>query len=174
MGVHRVNNTQAHYDDNFYRHLGVYGICVREERILVIEKILGPYTGQFDLPGGRIETHESLERAITREFKEETGFTIQKLTNIGVSDFFVMWTRRDNTDEHLHHIAIMYEVELNAQQPTGSIDTFDGQDSSRAVWLPITEVTPQNSSPLVLQAVHWIKFRTMPVGCKCFDYRKRL
>jgi 8-oxo-dGTP pyrophosphatase MutT (NUDIX family) len=169
-----VRNKKAENEDNFYRHMGVYGICVCDGRILVIEKILGPYAGQFDLPGGRLEPHESLERAIEREFKEETGFTIQKLTNIGVCDFFVLWTRKDDTNEHLHHITIMYEVQVNSQQPTGSIDTFYGQDSSRAVWLPVKEVTPENSSPLVLQAVHWINFGTMPVGCPCFDYRKRL
>ncbi|NIK77876.1 hypothetical protein FHS15_003014 [Paenibacillus castaneae] len=35
----------------FYRHMGVYGICVVNEQILVIRKILGPYSGKYDLPG---------------------------------------------------------------------------------------------------------------------------
>ncbi|OMF00470.1 NUDIX hydrolase, partial [Paenibacillus sp. FSL H7-0331] len=55
--------------DNFYRHMGVYGISVDNERLLVIRKILGPYTGKFDLPGGRLETMESLELAVKREFR---------------------------------------------------------------------------------------------------------
>lgn len=63
------------HSDSFYRHIGVYGICVIQDQLLVVEEILGPYTGQYDLPGGRLENYESLDEAITREFNEETGFT---------------------------------------------------------------------------------------------------
>lgn len=34
-----------------FNHFGVYGICMREGRLLVIHKGRGAYTGRYDLPG---------------------------------------------------------------------------------------------------------------------------
>jgi len=157
--------------ENFYRHMGVYGICVTDKRILVIQKILGPYTGKYDLPGGRLEMMESLEQGITRELGEETGYTVRKLNNIGVCDFSVRWTLQDGMVENLHHVAILYEVELDSEEVTKAIESFEGQDSNGAIWLALDEVTSNNSSPLVMQAIEWINTRTIPVANGLFDYR---
>ena len=43
-------------------HFGVYGVCIREGRILCIRKTRGPYRGRFDLPGGTPEEGESFGR----------------------------------------------------------------------------------------------------------------
>ncbi|MEK3916195.1 NUDIX hydrolase [Paenibacillus sp. FSL H7-0331] len=159
--------------DNFYRHIGVYGISVDNERLLVIRKILGPYTGKFDLPGGRLETMESLELAVKREFREETGHTIKELKSIGVSDFFVLWTLKNNTVEHLHHIAVLYEASVDSWEQVSSVEAFEEQDSKGALWMSLTNVNLDNSSPLVLQAVDWIRSRTLPVVSGQFDYRNK-
>lgn len=34
-----------------FNHFGVYGICQRDGRLLVIHKGRGPYSGRYDLPG---------------------------------------------------------------------------------------------------------------------------
>ncbi|MUT66651.1 NUDIX hydrolase [Paenibacillus sp. NEAU-GSW1] len=157
-------------NDNFYRHLGVYGICVADKCILVIRKILGPYTGKYDLPGGRLEKMEFLEQGVIREFREETGYTIRKLKNIGVCDFSVRWTLQDNTVENLHHIAILYETDIDLEETTNSIELFKGQDSNGVIWISFDEVTSANSSPLVLQAIEWIRTGTIPLMRGAFDY----
>lgn len=151
----------------------MYGICVVRERLLVIEKILGPYTGQYDLPGGRLENYESLNQGLIREFNEETGYTIGSASALGVWDFNVLWTRMDDAVEHLHHIAIMYEVAVDIQQSPSSVERFIGQDSKSTKWLSQQDVTTSNSSPLVLQAVQWIHSRTVPLTCQIFDYRNK-
>lgn len=155
----------------FYRHTGVYGICVAKKRILVIQKALGAYTEKYDLPGGRLEKLESLEQGITREVREETGYTIRNLKNIGVCDFSVMWTLQDNTIENMHHIAILFEVDIDLDKTPDTVESFEGQDSNGAIWLDFDEVTPKNSSPLVLQAVEWIRTRIIPTSRSSFDYR---
>ncbi|MCS7464591.1 NUDIX hydrolase [Paenibacillus doosanensis] len=160
----------ADHIDNFYRHIGVYGICVSDERILVIRKRLGPYTGKYDLPGGRLEAMESLEQGMIREFREETGYAVQKLHNIGACDFSVIWKLPNNTVENLHHIAILYKVAIDSEETTAPIESFDGQDSDGAVWLALDEVTSNNSSPLVLQAREWLHTGTIPVESGAFDY----
>ncbi|MFC4812892.1 NUDIX hydrolase [Paenibacillus sp. GCM10023250] len=158
--------------DNFYRHMGVYGICAADNRMIVIRKILGPYTGKYDLPGGQLERMETLEQGITREFREETGYTVRQINPIGACDFTVTWTVRDgHTVKNLHHIALLYEVDVDSQELAHPIESFEGQDSNEAMWLDLDQVTSDNSSPLVVQAVNWIRTRTIPVASSSYDYR---
>lgn len=158
-------------EEKFHRHIGVYGICIVNKKILVIRKSLGPYTGQFDLPGGRLEVSESLEQGLKREFSEETGFTVKELNNIGVCDFSVLWSLLDDSTEFLHHIAILYEVIIGAEEIGGSVVQFEGQDSNGYDWISIDEVTSINSSPLVQQATEWFRTKTIPVRRSSYDYR---
>ena len=44
-----------------YKHLGVYGLVINDNKILLIKKYGGPYDGKLDLPGGTIEFGEKVE-----------------------------------------------------------------------------------------------------------------
>lgn len=59
-------------------HMGIYGIIKNTaSEILVIKKSRGPYTGLYDLPGGRNDFFtETFEQTLSREIKEETGLTL--------------------------------------------------------------------------------------------------
>ena len=91
-------------------HLGVYGIVVVENKILLIKKARGPYIGLFDLPGGSIEHGEEISEALKRELKEEV--------NISALDFswFANYTHQVSfTDAgqeiDMHHVALIYKVD---------------------------------------------------------------
>ncbi len=47
--------------------------------ILLVERGRNPLKGYWSLPGGLVETGETLERAVCREVREETGLRIQPL-----------------------------------------------------------------------------------------------
>ena len=49
--------------------VSVKGLIVRNHKLLVLMKS----SGNFDLPGGRVECGESFEESLHREVKEETG-----------------------------------------------------------------------------------------------------
>ena len=51
---------------------GVKGIVRRDGHILVLVK----QNGILDLPGGRVESGETVQAALQREIKEETGLTV--------------------------------------------------------------------------------------------------
>ena len=36
------------------KHVGAYGLIVKDDKIVLIKKVGGPYDGKLDLPGGTI------------------------------------------------------------------------------------------------------------------------
>ena len=52
---------------------GVFGAHLDGARLLVVRKATGPFTGWLDLPGGSLDSGETLEEALIRELTEETG-----------------------------------------------------------------------------------------------------
>lgn len=151
----------------FHRAFGVYGICVQQEKLLVIKKNGGPYINRFDLPGGNLEERESLVLALKREFLEETGLEIEIIKTIGTTDFMISADWRGATD--VHHIAVFYLV----KQVGGGIvepEQFEGQDSFGAVWVAENEINAENASPLVLKAMEWL--RTESLGMDVIHFPK--
>ena len=55
----------------------VDGLAVSEEGFLWVKRCFMPFEGFWCLPGGIVEDNESLEEAVKREFREETGFIVK-------------------------------------------------------------------------------------------------
>lgn len=149
-----------------HRAFGVYGLYVQDGRLLVIHKNGGPYKNRYDLPGGSLEEGESLATAMRREFLEETGLHVEIEQLLGTRDFLVPWLWRDFS--HVHHIALFYRVHAIGgalRRP----DVFDGQDSLGTTWLTPDEATPDNASPLVLEAFAWLKTATFSIEANAYE-----
>ena len=54
--------------------------------VLLVKRGRPPHQGAWTLPGGRVEPLESLETAIVREVKEETGLVVRARGSLGVVD----------------------------------------------------------------------------------------
>nr|WP_144926564.1 NUDIX hydrolase [Paenibacillus bovis] len=150
----------------FHRAFGVYGVCIQDDKLLVIHKNGGPYINRYDLPGGSLEEGESLANAMKREFLEETGIAIKIEDNIGVVDFTLPWLWKEFT--HVHHIAVYYIVKIVG----GEIivpEQFEGQDSLGAVWVSESDVHINNASPLVLKAFDWIRTKNLDIDAVSYD-----
>lgn len=100
-------------NEQWHRHLGVYGICLSDERLLIIRKGNGPYTGRYDLPGGTIEAHESLTEAVRREFLEEVGVDVKISENVGACDYLIPYKLPKRGTSHIHHVAIFFRSKLS-------------------------------------------------------------
>ncbi|MFG1905417.1 NUDIX domain-containing protein [Kribbella sp. NPDC048928] len=57
-------------------HFGVYARIRDGDRILLVHKVRGPYTGLLDLPGGTPEPGESWPQTLQRELHEELGLVL--------------------------------------------------------------------------------------------------
>ena len=123
-------------------HLGIYGICAQNGKVLMIRKGRGPYKGSLDLPGGKIEPGETFAEALHREFDEETGAKVLGHKPLCVSEYQCQWTSEDEK-KAFHHVALYDTVELDA---TNLKQGPDGHDSEGAQWvvapLSATDVAP--------------------------------
>ncbi|MFC4810943.1 NUDIX hydrolase [Paenibacillus sp. GCM10023250] len=153
-------------EEMWHRHFGVYGVCVRDQRLLVIRKTKGPYAGRFDLPGGTVEPSESLLVALVREFSEETGSVIEPIRTIGAKDFVLPWRREGFDHTHCHHIAVFYETAWVGGEPEAAAG-FD--DSGGAAWVELARLHDDEVSPLVMTAIDWLRGGVWDMRTRMYD-----
>jgi ADP-ribose pyrophosphatase YjhB (NUDIX family) len=63
--------------------LAVSAAIVRDGQILLVRRARPPAQGLFSLPGGVVETGESLPEAVAREVREETSLMIEPVALAG-------------------------------------------------------------------------------------------
>ncbi len=141
---------------NETRHLGVYGLIINDNKVLLVKKARGAYTGKYDLPGGSIEHGEKPIETLKRELMEETGVQVASAMLIEANSVVVNWLHHEKM-ENMHHIGIIYKVDIEK----GNIKTdADGLDSLGAIWMDFDELNQDNISSLtyeILKKYNYIK-----------------
>ena len=139
-------------------HFGVYGTCIKNNKLLCINKNAGPYQNRYDLPGGSQQYGEGLTETLSREVLEETGHKLLKYTNNRIYDSFVHEIGKAYT---VHHIFALYDIVLDTlENPLPNIVADGKNDSNGLIWVPINEISLKNSSPLVIK----VKDETLKKG----------
>lgn len=54
-----------------------------DRRILLVKRLTIPFRGSLALSGGRVEAGETVEQAVVREVREETGLGVKIVRKIG-------------------------------------------------------------------------------------------
>lgn len=137
-----------------YTHIGAYAIIYNDDKILLIRKSRGAYTGRLDLPGGKIEHGETPVEAVKREIEEETDLIISDFKLIDVSSIRIIWNDIDE-EEDLHHLGILFitTTDINNEIKEES----DGLDSLGATWCNINQLSEENVSPFAYKAINILK-----------------
>ena len=85
--------------------LGVGAIMLDGDRVLMARRGKEPLKGWWSLPGGLLETGETLEDGVKRETREETGLEIQPL---GVLEIFERIMRDGQGTAEYHYVLLDY------------------------------------------------------------------
>ena len=112
--------------------VGVGAVVLDADRVLLIKRGHEPLKGQWSLPGGSVETGETLERAIAREVREETGLDVEVGPIVEVLDRIT----RDAAGKVEHHFVLVDFV----CRATGGV-LGGASDADAAEWVPIEQLT---------------------------------
>ena len=123
-------------------HIGIYGICIRNNKLLCIQKERSPYKNRFDLPGGSQKENEGLIETLVREIREETGYQIKGYGNCRIYDVFV-----EESNRTVHYIMVFYDVDINLKQQDTISEKLEDElnDSSGIYWIDLKELDIKNS-----------------------------
>ena len=135
----------------------VFGLDDEELKILLIQRGIEPFKGQWALPGGFARVGESMDDAARRELEEETG-----LRDVFLEQLYTFSTPERDPREHVVTVAYYALVNLSEH------DVQASTDASNAAWFCIDDV------PLlafdhaeILKAAHERlrgKIRYQPIG----------
>jgi 8-oxo-dGTP diphosphatase len=84
--AHDQSMTSTSADSRTYPtrpYLAVSAAIFHAGRVLIVRRGTPPMQGVFTLPGGGVELGETLEQAIVREVREETGLAIEPIALAG-------------------------------------------------------------------------------------------
>lgn len=124
--------------------VGVGAIVIHDDRILLIRRGNEPLKGEWSVPGGAVECGETLEAAIAREVREETGLDVEVGPIVDVIDRI----RLDSAGRpQYHYVLIDYVCRLTG----GTLRC--GSDAVDARWADLDEVAALGVSPATISVI---------------------
>jgi 8-oxo-dGTP diphosphatase len=94
--------------------LAVSAAVIRDGKILIIRRGRPPGRGLYTLPGGGVETGETLIVAVKREVVEETGLVIEPVALAGHRE--VIWRDKDGRVER-HFVILPFAARWISGEP---------------------------------------------------------
>ena len=116
--------------------VGVGGVIIHEERVLIVQRGNPPRQGEWTVPGGMLELGETLRQGAEREALEETGLVVRATELLGVFDRIVP----DEEGNIVYHYVL---IDFLCQLVSGKLHA--GADAADAQWF-----TPETMAQLPL------------------------
>ncbi|AXC13419.1 Nudix hydrolase family protein [Acidisarcina polymorpha] len=159
--------------------VGVGGVVIEGDQVLLVRRGQEPMKGEWSLPGGVLELGETLESGILREIHEETGLLVEVLQVLEVLDKIVFEDRdvsattgegserRRRAAENPSFRRIRYHyVLIDFLCATSSGSLRSGSDALEAQWVTQGDL---NSGPLSRMAP--VTLEVIKKGFKLFQAR---
>jgi ADP-ribose pyrophosphatase YjhB (NUDIX family) len=113
-------------------YLAVSAAIFRDGRVLIVRRAQPPANGLYTLPGGGVELGETLERAVIREVREETGLVIEPVALAGYRQMIA----RDADGRVERHFVIL---PFAARWSAGEVSL--NEELAEAHWLKLPEIS---------------------------------
>lgn len=127
--------------------VGVAGVVLHGDAILLIQRGQEPMRGDWSLPGGALELGETTAEGVAREVWEETGLRVRPISLVATLDRIV----RDHAGAvQFHYVLVDWCCVALASDPG---DPTPGDDALDARWVPIAELASYNLPQITLDVV---------------------
>lgn len=133
----------------------VTAIIEEKDKVLLIKRSRNPYKSDWDLVGGFVESGETLDEALRREVKEETGLEITSV------NYYFNWTDvyENEADGYVsNNIGIHFLAKVEDKEPKA------GDDAEEARWFTWNNL-PKNIAKFD-DVIKVIKKRKKDLGIK--------
>ena len=124
--------------------VGVGAVIIDGNRVLLVRRGNEPLKGEWSIPGGAVEVGETLEVALAREVREETGLDVDIGPMVDVFDRI----RFDGEGRPLYHYVLIDFV----CRPTGGSLTC-ASDATDAKWASVIELIDYGVQPATVSVI---------------------
>ncbi|WP_327148997.1 NUDIX hydrolase [Nocardia sp. NBC_01329] len=130
----------------------VVGVAVfRDGKLLVVRRVPGDYLGgMYELPGGGVESGESLTEGVARELLEETGLVARRIT-----DFLGSFDYATRTKAKVRKFSFLVEA------APGEI-TLDPDEHDDYAWIDARDLGTLPMAPDMREAVDLLIAERVP------------
>jgi 8-oxo-dGTP diphosphatase len=120
--------------------LGAGAVVVDHDRLLLVRRARGWATGQWAVPGGKVERGETLAETVVRELREETGLE-------GVCGQLLGWAEIVEPD--VHFVILDFEVTLVTDDEPVAAD-----DAAEVRWVDLPDVAEMHLVEGLAELLH--------------------
>jgi 8-oxo-dGTP diphosphatase len=130
----------------------VGSVVFRNDAVLLVKRGAEPNQGRWSLPGGALETGETVEAAAVRETREETGVDVRPVRLIDVRDFI----ERSGGQVRWHYVLIDVLCEYLRGEP------FPATDAENALLIPLRDLGEYDVVPEAVEILRMASARRIP------------
>ena len=113
--------------------VGVGGVVICQDRALLVRRNTEPARGEWTIPGGLVETGETLAEAVVRELREETGVTVRVVELIeALERIFYEKGHREPASESGDNVSTLELRSEAATDPVSGAVSGDSQQSDES------------------------------------------
>ena len=151
--IHR-NPVEMKPEEKIFWRISAYAVVLSEAKKILLVK------PQYDkniwlLPGGEVDTDESIAEGIERECYEETGYRVKvdftKPIYVGESNFYCQ-------DSFRHSIILIYPAKLlSTEQNKEVINSLEPNEIEKVEWVPLSEISEKNCHHIYYPAIKILK-----------------
>ncbi|MEJ2010457.1 MAG: NUDIX hydrolase [Acidobacteriota bacterium] len=133
--------------------VGVGGVVIHGNRVLLIRRGREPLKGEWSIPGGMLELGESLEEGVCREVLEETGLKVRPIEALLVFDRI----QRNRKRVQYHYVIVDYVCRQTGGRLKPGSDVLDARWVERGE-VPNYRVTPK-AAAVIADAFDFVERR---------------
>ena len=128
-------NAAVHFTE-FDTRLAAYAVIVDEGRRVLLALWNEVVPPQWTMPGGGVELAETVEEAVVRELREETGYEVRVGRLLGVHSLVVPPEARGSGSRPLKSVRIVFAATIVGGELTREVDGT----TDEARWFDLTDV----------------------------------